>query len=55
MPFVSKAQKRKWQSLLEDKKINQEQYEKMARGTPKDLPEYGGKRPVVARVHRHKK
>lgn len=49
MPFVSKAQKRKIEELLAKGRITQEQYDRMAEGTPDDLPEYGGYRPGVRR------
>lgn len=49
MPFVSQAQKRKFDELLDKKRITQEQYDRIADGTPEDLPEYGGYRPKIRR------
>lgn len=49
MAFVSKAQKRKFDELLEKGKVTQDQYDRIAEGTPEDIPDYGGYRPLVRR------
>lgn len=49
MPFVSKAQQRKFDELLEKGNITQEQYDRIAKDTPDDIPDYGGYRPVKRR------
>ena len=49
MPFVSKAQRRKFEELLEKGKITKEQFDRMDEETPDDLPEYGGYRPLKRR------
>lgn len=49
MAFVSKAQKRKFDELLEKGKVTQEQYDRIALDTPEDIPEHGGYRPLVRR------
>jgi len=49
MPFVSKAQKRKFDELLEQGSITKEAYDRMAEDTPDELPDYGGYRPKVRR------
>jgi len=49
VPFVSKAHKRKFEELLEKGTLTQEQYDRMEDGTPDDIPEHGGYRPLIRR------
>lgn len=39
MPFKSKAQKDRFAKLLDEGRITQELHDKMAHGTPEELPE----------------
>lgn len=54
MPFKSKAQKRKFAALLAVGEITQETYDKMAEGTPNDLPERAAGRPLKTGIRRPK-
>ena len=49
MPFVSQAQRRKWNELLLEGVITQEQYDEMDKDTPDELPMHAGHRPMVRR------
>lgn len=43
MAFKSEAQKRKFEGLLREGKMSQQAFDKMAEGTPAELPERIGK------------
>ncbi len=49
MPFVSQAQRRKWNELLLEGVISQEQYDEMDKDTPDELPLHSGYRPQIRR------